>query len=118
MAAGGAPVAIVTAASRGIGAACARTLAQRGYRLALMARSEDVLTLAEELSGIATRGSVAEPSDLERLVAATLARYGRIDAVVNNSGHPAKGDLLSLEDEAWTRRGHRGAAPPPRAKRC
>jgi len=102
VAAGGAPVAIVTAASRGIGAACARTLAQRGYRLALMARSEDVLTLAGELSGIATRGSVAEPSDLERLVGVTLARYGRIDAVVNNSGHPAKGDLLSLEDEAWT----------------
>jgi NAD(P)-dependent dehydrogenase (short-subunit alcohol dehydrogenase family) len=95
------PVAIVTAASRGIGAACARTLAARGYRLSLLARSEAVQALAAELSGIATAGSVAESVDLEAAVEKTLSAYGRIDAVVNNTGHPAKGDLLALDDLAW-----------------
>ena len=95
------PVALVTAASRGIGAACARLLAARGYRLALMARSDAVEAVAGEFGAAAVTGSVAEPRDLERLVATALDRYGRIDAVVNNTGHPAKGDLLALDDEAW-----------------
>lgn len=95
------PVAIVTAASRGIGAACARTLAARGYRLSLLARSEGVHALAAELGGIATAGSVTESVDLEAAVEKTLAAYGRIDAVVNNTGHPAKGDLLAIDDAGW-----------------
>jgi NAD(P)-dependent dehydrogenase (short-subunit alcohol dehydrogenase family) len=96
-----APVALVTAASRGIGAACARELAGRGYRLVLLARSEAVTALAEELDGVAVRGSVTEPDDLRRVVAAALDRYGRLDAVVNNTGHAAKGELLDITDEEW-----------------
>jgi NAD(P)-dependent dehydrogenase (short-subunit alcohol dehydrogenase family) len=95
------PVAIVTAASRGIGAACARELARRGYRLALLARSTDVEALAAELDAIAVRGSVTDSSALARVVEAARGRFGRIDAVVNNTGHAAKGDLLSLSDEEW-----------------
>ncbi|MEP6993592.1 MAG: SDR family oxidoreductase [Acidobacteriota bacterium] len=95
------PIAVVTAASRGIGAACARMLASRGYGLSLMARSEGVNALAEELGGIGTTGSVAAAGDLASLVERTLAEYGRIDAVVNNTGHPAKGELLALDDAAW-----------------
>ena len=95
------PVAIVTAASRGIGAACARMLASRSYRTSLMARSEAVEALAGELSGLATVGSVESVQDLGALVDRTLTRYGRIDAVVNNTGHPAKGELLALDDTAW-----------------
>lgn len=94
-------VAIVTAAGSGIGAACARELAGRGYKVCLLARSPSVVDLARELGGIATSGSVTQPDDLERLVAETLEMYGRIDAVVNNTGHPAKGDLLDLPDEDW-----------------
>lgn len=94
-------VAIVTAASRGMGAACARELAARGYRLALMARSVEGLALAAELGGIGIQGSVTESADLERLVETTLDVYGRIDAVVNNTGHPAKGPLLELSDAEW-----------------
>jgi NAD(P)-dependent dehydrogenase (short-subunit alcohol dehydrogenase family) len=94
-------VALVTAAGRGIGAACARELAARGYRLALLARSEEVETLARELGGVAVRGSVSRPEDLERLASAALEAYGRIDVVVNNTGHPAKGELLEIPDEAW-----------------
>ncbi|HEV2558201.1 MAG TPA: SDR family oxidoreductase [Microvirga sp.] len=95
------PVAIVTAASKGMGAAIARELRARGYDLALLARSEGVDALAQELGGLAVRGSVTEAADLERLVAATLDRFGRIDAVVNHTGHPPKGDLLAIPDADW-----------------
>jgi len=95
------PVAIVTAASKGMGAACARTLAGRGYRVSLLARGEEVAGLARELDGRATRGSVAVADDLARLVTETLDAWGRIDAVVNNTGHPAKGPLLELTDADW-----------------
>jgi NAD(P)-dependent dehydrogenase (short-subunit alcohol dehydrogenase family) len=95
------PVAIVTAASRGIGAACARTLAARGYRVALLARSEEVHRLAGELGGIAVQGSVTSEADLRRVVETAQSQFGRIDAVVNNTGHPAKGELLDLTDEDW-----------------
>jgi NAD(P)-dependent dehydrogenase (short-subunit alcohol dehydrogenase family) len=94
-------VAIVTAASRGMGAAIARELAQRGYRLALFATSDAVDAVASEVDGLAVRGSVTAPADLQRLVDATLDRYGRIDAVVNNTGHPPKGDILAIPDDDW-----------------
>jgi len=94
-------VAIVTAAGRGMGAAIARELAAQGYTLALLSSSGAAETLADELGGLGLTGSVTEPADLERLVNATLERHARIDAVVNNTGHVAKGDLLDLDDAAW-----------------
>lgn len=94
-------VAIVTAAGRGIGAACALELAAKGYRLALMARSPEVVQLAQELKGFGLMGSVTEETDLNGLVSETMKAYGRIDAVVNNTGHPARGDLLSISDADW-----------------
>jgi NAD(P)-dependent dehydrogenase (short-subunit alcohol dehydrogenase family) len=95
------PVAIVTAASAGIGAACARELTRRGYRLSLLARSEAVEALAEEIGALATRGSVTDPDALHRLVDTTVQTLGRIDAVVVNTGHPPKGELLSISDVEW-----------------
>jgi len=94
-------IAIVTAASRGMGAAIARELAARGYRLALFSRTDALAPLASELDALSVSGSVTEPEDLRRLVDETLARYGRIDAVVNNTGHPAKGNLLEIADADW-----------------
>lgn len=94
-------VAIVTAASKGIGAGIARLLSSRGYRVSLLARSTEINAVARELSGLATLGSLRDKGDLKRLVEGTLTTYGRIDAVVNNTGHPAKGELLSLTDEDW-----------------
>jgi len=96
-----APVAIVTAASKGMGAACARELARRGWRVALMARGEEVEALARELGGMAIRGSTSSDADLGRTVQATLDAWGRIDGVVNNTGHPPKGKLLALTDDDW-----------------
>lgn len=94
-------VAIVTAASRGIGAGCARELAERGYKVSLIARSESVIDLAKELDGIAMQGSIASPQDLEKLVETTLAQFGRINVVVNSFGDPPRPDLLSISDEMW-----------------
>src|SRR5262245_49907148 len=94
-------VAIVTAASRGMGAACTRELSRRGYDLALMARSADVVELAKELSALAVQGSVSSEPDLRRLVEATLERFGRIDVVVSNTGHAARGELLDITDDEW-----------------
>jgi NAD(P)-dependent dehydrogenase (short-subunit alcohol dehydrogenase family) len=95
------PVAIVTAAGRGMGAACARELAARGYRLALMSPSASAMELATELGGTGLAGSVTEPEDLRALVDVAVDQWGRIDAVVNNTGHPPKGPLLDLKDEDW-----------------
>jgi NAD(P)-dependent dehydrogenase (short-subunit alcohol dehydrogenase family) len=94
-------VAVVTAASRGIGAACARALKSRGYQLAVMSRSGQIHEVAREMDALAVQGSVSTAADLERLVRETLARYGRIDAVVNNSGDPPGGELLAIPDAQW-----------------
>lgn len=93
--------AIVTAAGQGIGAAIARELAASGYRLALLSASGGAEVLAAELGGLGFTGSVTEAGDLERLVDGTMAAYGRIDALVINTGHPPKGPLLELSDEEW-----------------
>lgn len=95
------PVAIVTGAGQGIGAAIARELASRNYQLVLFARSEQVQAVAAELSATAVRGSLTEPTDLERLVATTIAKHGRIDAVVNNAGHVPTGDIGTMADDDW-----------------
>lgn len=94
-------VAIITAAGQGIGAAIARELDESGYKLALMSNSGGAVNLAEELGGIATTGSVTNPDDLKKLVDAALEAYGRVDAVVTNTGHPPKGDILAISDDDW-----------------
>jgi len=94
-------VAVVTAAGSGIGEACARKLSTGGYTPVLLSRSGSAVEVAEELGGDGFEGSVTNPDDLAALVETTRERYGRIDAVVNNTGHPASGDLLDISDEAW-----------------
>ena len=93
--------AIITAAGKGMGAAIARELAANGYDVALMSNSGGAVALAEELGGIGMTGSVTDNGDLEALVGKTMATYGRVDAVVNNTGHAPKGPLLEISDEAW-----------------
>ena len=94
-------VALVTGGGRGMGGAIARVLGERGYRLALLSPSGRAEALAGELGGIAVTGTAARSADLEALVASSLEAFGRIDAVVNHTGHPPKGDLLEIADEAW-----------------
>jgi NAD(P)-dependent dehydrogenase (short-subunit alcohol dehydrogenase family) len=94
--------AIVTAAGRGMGRAIAEELAARGYALALMSPSGAAETYAREIGAIGVTGSVTVPADLDRLVAAMMDAHGRIDAVVNCTGHAPKGELLELTDADWT----------------
>ena len=81
------PVAIITAAGGGIGAACARELAARGYELILMSRSQTASDLAGLFGGAGIQGSVTIADDLKRLVDLAWDTHGRIDVVVNNTGH-------------------------------
>ena len=82
-------VALVTGASRGIGAACAREFARRRWAVAMVARSEPAIAaLAKRLGGgaLAVAGDVASPEISRMAVDATLERFGRLDAVVANAG--------------------------------
>lgn len=94
-------VILVTAASRGIGAACARRCVAQGDRVALLARSENIESMGKELGGIGVRGSIEKPEDLARVVDAAMSLEGHLDGVVISTGHPPSGELLELEDEDW-----------------
>jgi NAD(P)-dependent dehydrogenase (short-subunit alcohol dehydrogenase family) len=73
----------------------------RGYAVALMSPSESCEVLAAELGGVARRGVSQSGDDLKGLVDLAMATYGRIDAVLNQAGHPPKGDLLDISDDSW-----------------
>ena len=94
-------VCIVTGGGRGIGAAVARDMHARGYALVLMSPSESCEVLAAELGGAAHRGVAQSEADLMAVVDLALTRHGRIDAVLNHTGHPPKGDLLAITDANW-----------------
>lgn len=95
------PVALITGGGRGMGGAIARELHGQGYRLALMSPSESCERLAAELGGVAYRGVSENAEDIQGIFDLAMATYGRIDAVVNHTGHPPKGDLLDITDENW-----------------
>ncbi|MFO1325955.1 MAG: SDR family oxidoreductase [Rubrivivax sp.] len=97
------PVALLTAAGSGIGAAAARRLAAEGWQVAILSSSGKGAALAEELGGLGVTGSNLVTADLQRLVDAALERWGRIDAVVNSAGHGPKGALLEISDADWQR---------------
>jgi NADP-dependent 3-hydroxy acid dehydrogenase YdfG len=98
-------VLLITGASSGIGAATARHAVSDGWKVVISARSEDKLAeLASELgddSALAQRCDVTEFSDQERLVAAALDRFGRIDAVFANAGFGAKRGFLEEDPDSW-----------------
>lgn len=95
-------VALITGGGRGLGAACARELAARGYSLVLMSPSESCEKLARELDGVARRGVSESARDIQGVVDLAMDSYGRIDVVINHTGHPPKGDLLDIPDEDWS----------------
>src|SRR5215469_486436 len=100
-------VAIITGASRGIGAAAARTFAGAGATVVLAARDEQALAaLAGEIraageQALAVPTDVGEPAAVERLVQRTVDAYGRLDAAFNNAGEghmPTPLADLAIED--------------------
>ena len=107
------PVAIITGAASGIGAETARQLAARGWRVVInyrssLAAAEAVVAECVKLGGeaIAVMADVADDAACKALVAATLDKFGRIDALMNNAGEtkvaPAS-DLDALNGEDFLR---------------
>ncbi len=85
-------VILVTGASAGIGRITVERLARKGHRFVLAARSSDKLaTLESELRGqgvecLSVPTDVSDPNALDKLVAAAVSRFGRIDVLINNAG--------------------------------
>lgn len=98
-------IALVTGASSGIGRAVARSLAVQGVHLALAGRSAERLeALASELRGVETfivPGDMAKPEDVDRTVAGTVERFGRIDILLANAGQYMPGNAAEGDPDAW-----------------
>ncbi len=102
-------VALVTGASRGIGSAIAEALAEHGAQVVLSSRKQsDLDKEAERINDLyperatAIAAHAGRPEDLERLVAATMERFSRIDILVNNAAtNPYFGPVLGAEVGAW-----------------
>lgn len=100
-----APVLLITGASSGIGAETARQAVSSGRRVVLSARSTDKLAaLVDELGeahALAVAADVTDFAAQEQLVAATLERFGRLDAAFANAGFGAKRGFLEETPEHW-----------------
>ena len=96
-------VCMIIGAGRGMGAATARIMYNKGYKLALMSPSENCEILAKELGGLAVRGRAENTDDTQALFYDTMAAYGRIDSLLIHVGGPPKGDLLDISEEDWVK---------------
>lgn len=94
-------VALIVGAGSGMGAAAAKRLAADGYQLALLSSSGRAAALAESLGGFGLTGSNQSSDDLQRLCDQALARWGRIDVLVNSAGHGPRAPILEVTDEQW-----------------
>jgi NAD(P)-dependent dehydrogenase (short-subunit alcohol dehydrogenase family) len=100
-------VAIVTGGTRGIGAAIALALAERGVRLVVNGRDTDA-TVEETVAGLKAvadtelvLGDASDPAVAAALVEAARARFGRIDYLVPAAGGPAYGTVMDHTPESW-----------------
>jgi 3-oxoacyl-[acyl-carrier protein] reductase len=101
-------VAIVLAASKGLGKACANTLAAEGATIVICARNKEQLErTAEEIrvahntKVLALTTDVSKTNEVEKLIEETIRQFGRIDILVNNAGGPPFGKFESFDDAAW-----------------
>jgi 3-oxoacyl-[acyl-carrier protein] reductase len=100
-------VAIITGAARGIGRACAEVFAARGARVVLsdidLDPTQEAAASIQAADGdaLAVPGDVTDSAFAPRLIKATLEKYGRIDAIVNNAGYTWDGTIHKMSDEQW-----------------
>nr|WP_170539216.1 SDR family oxidoreductase [Ruegeria arenilitoris] len=97
-------VALINAGGSGMGADAARRLSADGFKVGILSSSGKGEALAAELGGVGVTGSNQSTDDLQRLVDAAMAHWGRIDVLVNSAGHGPRAPVLELTDEDW----HRG----------
>jgi len=96
--------AIVTGAAKGIGAAIATRLARDGWHVVVADTDTAALAAtASAIGGMPVTADVGDETDVKRLVAETIARTRRIDAIVSNAGINANGPLAGTSLEAWNR---------------
>ena len=96
-------VALITAGGSGMGAACARKLAADGFDVGILSSSGKGEALGERLGGFGVTGSNQDPAAIQALVDGAMARWGRVDVLVNSAGHGPRGALLDISDEDWQR---------------
>src|SRR5690242_13147062 len=101
-------VAIVTGASRGIGAAIAKELASQGATVVVNHRNsaEQAAAVVEAIcaaggQATAVKGDASHLEDAQRLIKETLDRYGRVDILVNNAGTTRDTLLLMMSENDW-----------------
>lgn len=101
-------VAIVGGGSKGLGRACADSLAREGTKLAICSRNpEDLVIAAQEIRAttgvevLTVPGDLSRLEDIQTLVCRTVDRFGRLDIVVANSGGPPEGRALNTTEETW-----------------
>jgi 3-oxoacyl-[acyl-carrier protein] reductase len=119
-------VAIVTGGSKGLGLAAAHALAAEGARVAICGRTPATLEQAaaalRAASGrtddvLAVEADVSRESDLQRLVDATVDRFGGVDVLVNNVGLGKGGGLMDTPDDVWQQAFDQTLFPAIRASR-
>ena len=101
-------VALVTAASKGLGKATALQLAREGARVAICARSAGIDEAAAEIGRetgaevLALRSDLTRQQDVSSLVQSTLDRFDQIDILIINAGGPPSGNFLDLTPDHWS----------------
>ena len=95
---------LITGAASGIGAACARRMAQDGAQLLLADLNGDgARALAEELGQAAVQVDVTRSADIQRMVEMAYERWGRLDVLFNNAGIAGARPLLEVTEDEWDR---------------
>ena len=103
-------VAVIGGGSKGLGRACADSLAKEGANLVICSRNaEELVRTAEEISGtsgvdvLPVAADLSRLDDIQTLIQRTVDHFGQLDILVNNSGGPPAGRAADTTEEVWQR---------------